>query len=44
MPLIALAFAGCPAPPCRNPLATPDATTRDRRGDQPPPSGGIAAV
>jgi len=43
MLLIALAFAGCLALFCQILSVTPDTITRDRRGNQPPPSGGIAA-
>ena len=43
MLLIALAFASCLATLCQILLVTPDSITRDRRGNQPPPSGGIAA-
>ena len=43
MLLIGLAFAGCLAVLCQILSVTPDTITRDRRGNQPPPSGGIAA-
>ncbi len=43
MLLIGLAFASCLALLCQILSVTPDSITRDRRGNQPPPSGGVAA-
>ncbi|BCB19982.1 MULTISPECIES: hypothetical protein [Bosea] len=43
MLLIGLAFASCLALLCEILSVTPDSITRDRRGNQPPPSGGVAA-
>ncbi|WP_291657206.1 hypothetical protein [Bosea sp. (in: a-proteobacteria)] len=43
MLLIGLAFASCLALLCQILLVTPGSITRERRGNQPPPSGGIAA-
>ncbi len=43
MLLIGLAFASCLALLCEILSVTPASITGDRRGNQPPPSGGIGA-
>lgn len=43
MVVIALVFASCLTLLCQLLLVTPDSITRDRRGNLPPPSGGIGA-
>ena len=43
MVVVAIVFAGCVALLCQVLLVTPDSISKDRRGNLPPPSGGIAA-
>ena len=43
MVLIALAFASCLTLLCQMLFVTSESIATDRRGNQPPPSGGIAA-
>ncbi|CAM5768638.1 hypothetical protein [Bosea minatitlanensis] len=43
MVVVALVFAGFLTMLCQVLLVTPESITKDRRGNLPPPSGGIAA-
>lgn len=43
MVAITLVFAGCLTLLCQLLQVTPESITRDRRGNLPPPSGGIGA-
>ncbi|MCT4471138.1 hypothetical protein GGC47_003284 [Bosea sp. OAE752] len=43
MVVVAIVFAGFVSLLCQVLLVTPDSISKDRRGNLPPPSGGIAA-
>ncbi|UZF93304.1 hypothetical protein [Bosea sp. NBC_00550] len=43
MGIVAIVFLACLASLCELLLVTADGITKDRRGNMPPPSGGIGA-
>ena len=43
MGVVAIVFLACLTSLCQMLLVTPESITKDRRGNMPPPSGGIGA-